>query len=58
MELYDNGPVMVNRAPGSRFNLLCVSDFHLFIYFSPLFNQVGELRTSSHLQLRPGQDKA
>ena len=25
---------------------------------SPLFNQVGKLRTSSHLQLRPGQDKA
>jgi hypothetical protein len=23
-----------------------------------LFNQVGKLRTSSHLQLRPGQDKA
>ena len=36
----------------------------LFIYFisfhfiSPLFNQVGKVRTSSHLQLRPGQDKA
>jgi hypothetical protein len=27
-------------------------------FFSPLFNQVGKLRTSSHLQLRPGQDKA
>jgi hypothetical protein len=26
--------------------------FYLFI--SPLFNQVGKLRTSSHLQLRPG----
>ena len=26
------------------------------IYFSPLFNQVGQSRT--HLQLRPGQDKA
>ena len=25
---------------------------------SPLFNQVGQLRTSSHLQLWPGQDKA
>ena len=25
---------------------------------SPLFNKVGQLRTSSHLQLRPGQDKA
>ena len=24
--------------------------------FSPLFNQVGQLRTNSHLQLRPGQD--
>ena len=30
--------------------------FYLFIL--PLFNQVGKLRTSSHLQLRPGQDKA
>ena len=28
--------------------------FYLFI--SPLFNQVGQLRTSSHLQLRPGQE--
>ena len=25
---------------------------------SPLFNQVGYLRTNSHLQLQPGQDKA
>jgi hypothetical protein len=25
---------------------------------SPLFSQVGQLRTSSHLQLRPGQDNA
>jgi hypothetical protein len=31
-------------------------DFYLFI--SPVFNQVGKLRTSSHLQLWPGQDKA
>ena len=30
----------------------------LFLKMSPLFNQVGKLRTSSHLQLRPGQDKA
>ena len=29
-----------------------------FFFISPLFNQVGKLRTSSHLQLRPGQDKA
>jgi hypothetical protein len=29
-----------------------------FFYISPLFNQVGQLRTSSHLQLQPGQDKA
>ena len=29
-----------------------------FIFISPLFNHVGKLRTSSHLQLRPGQDKA
>ena len=28
------------------------------LFISPLFNQVGKLRTSSHLQLRPGQDKA
>ena len=27
-------------------------------FFSPLFNQVGELRTSSHLQLQSGQEKA
>ena len=32
--------------------------FILFLFISPLFNQVGKLRTSSHLQLRPGQDKA
>ena len=31
---------------------------YLFIFILPLFNQVGKLRTSSHLQLRPGQDKA
>ena len=33
----------------------------LFIYYFfilPLLNQVGKLRTSSHLQLQPGQDKA
>ena len=30
----------------------------IFYFISPLFNQVGLLRTSSHLQLRPGQDKA
>ena len=29
----------------------------IFLFISPLFNQVGQLRTSSHLQLRPGQDK-
>ena len=28
------------------------------VFISPLFNQVGQLRTSSDLQLRPGQDKA
>ena len=33
-------------------------DFDVFIYFySPLFNQVGQLRTRSQLHLRPGQDK-
>ena len=31
---------------------------YLFIFISPLFNQIGQLRTSSYLQLRPGQDKA
>ena len=34
-------------------------DRYIFNFFiSPLFNQVGKLRTSSHLQLRSGQDKA
>jgi hypothetical protein len=41
--------------------LISVGAMHeeLFFYFfiSPLFNQGGQLRTSSHLQLRPGQDK-
>ena len=32
--------------------------FILNIFISPLFNEVGKLRTSSRLQLRPGQDKA
>ena len=32
--------------------------FMFILFISPLFNQVGNLRTSSHLQLRPGQDKA
>ena len=30
----------------------------LIWFILPLFNQVSQLRTSSHLQLRPGQDKA
>ena len=30
----------------------------IYLFISPLFNQVGKLRTSSNLQLRPGQDKA
>jgi hypothetical protein len=30
----------------------------LFVFISTLFNQVGQLRTSSDLQLPPGQDKA
>ena len=30
----------------------------LVYFISPLFNQVGQLRTSSHLQLRPDQNKA
>ena len=31
---------------------------YLFLFISPLFNQVGKGRTSSHLQLRSGQEKA
>ena len=31
---------------------------HFYFFISPLFNQVGKLRTSAHLQLQPGQDKA
>ena len=34
------------------------SSFLNVFFISPLFNQEGKLRTSSHLQLRPGQDKA
>ena len=30
----------------------------LFYFIFPLFNQVGKLRISYHLQLRPGQDEA
>ena len=30
----------------------------MYLFISPLFNHVGQLRTSSHLQLQPGQDKA
>ena len=43
---------------------ICLMQRDTFIYiFYILFhvyliNQVGQLRTSSHLQLRPGQDKA
>ena len=32
--------------------------YFIFIFISLVFNQVGKLRTSSHLQLRPGQYKA
>ena len=32
--------------------------FFILFFILPLFNQVGKLRTSSHLQLRPCQDKA
>jgi hypothetical protein len=31
---------------------------YVMFFISPLFNQVDKLRTSSHLQLRPGHDKA
>ena len=39
---------------------LCATTDSKFIvlFISPLFNQVGQLRTSYHLQLQPGQDKA
>ena len=37
---------------------LSLKIFILFLFISLLFNQVGKLRTSSHLQLRPGKDKA
>ena len=44
----------------ARYTALLHARLVLFFKFfiSPLFNQVGKLRTSSHLQLRPGQDKA
>ena len=29
-----------------------------YLFISPLFNKIGQMRTRSHLQLRPGQDKA
>ena len=35
-----------------------ISSNFLYFFISPLFNHVGQLRTSYHLQLRPGQDKA
>ena len=38
--------------------ILATENLYNFFYFTfILFNQVGQLRTSSHLQLRPGQDK-
>ena len=30
--------------------------YFLIFFISPLFNQIGQLRTSSNLQLQPGQD--
>jgi hypothetical protein len=30
----------------------------IYLFISPLLNLFGQLRTSSHLQLQPGQDKA
>ena len=39
--------------------LLFSQAIFVLFFISPLFsNQVVQLRTSSHLQLRPGQDKA
>ena len=40
-------------------SLTVAACYFIFLFFiSPFFNQVDKLRTSSHLQLRPGQDKA
>jgi hypothetical protein len=36
---------------------IAMESLQVFFILS-LFNQVGQLRTSSHLQLRPGEDKA
>ena len=60
----DLSPLSLHDGPGSEKCLCSVYQvtgvlsqpfekkiFHL------LFNQVGKLRTSSHLQLHPGQDK-
>ena len=35
-----------------------ILDLFILFLFHLLFNQVGQLKTSSLLQLRPGQDKA
>ena len=37
---------------------LCSLIYKINTIISHLFNQVGQLRTSYHLQLQPGQDKA
>ena len=39
-------------------NFNCAFKKKSILFISPLFKQVGKLRTSSHLQLGPDQDKA
>ena len=53
----DESRVCLTRGDG-RIRVYCRRNFLFLFFISPLFNQVGKLRTSSHLQLRPGQDKA
>ena len=46
--------VLISKKPSIKFGMRVF----LFLFFiSPLFNKVSWLRTRSHLQLRPGQDK-
>ena len=47
-------PIIDKQAPVKKLTVRTV----FCCFFSPLFNQGGKLRTSSHLQLQPGQDKA
>ena len=48
-----------NNSPGENGGMCLFHDKkNIYILITPLINQVGKLRTSSHLQLRHGQDKA